>query len=83
MVEPPSRTVCSGDDEPEQSCSSARKNIPWDEIDEQRLRVYREEGKAWKWIFQKFPTRTPPAIRTRWNMIQHRSEYDISKGELE
>jgi hypothetical protein len=62
----------SGDDEHGQSCLTARKNIPWDEIDEQRLRVYKEEGKPWKWIFQKFPTRTPPAIRTRWNMIRHR-----------
>jgi hypothetical protein len=35
---------------------SARKNSRWDEIDEQRLRVYKEEGKDWKWIFKKFPT---------------------------
>jgi hypothetical protein len=60
--------------EDEQHHSSVRKNIPWDEIEEQRLRVYKEEGKAWKWIFKKFPTRTEPAIRTRWNMIQHRAE---------
>lgn len=44
-----------------------RKNIPWDEIDEQR-------GKHWSWIFGKFPTRTPPAVRTRWNMIGPRVE---------
>ena len=64
---------CSGD-EPEQSCLNLRKNVPWDEIDEQRLRVYRKEGKPWKWIFKQFPTRTEPAIRMRWTMIQQRSE---------
>jgi hypothetical protein len=53
---------------------SAGKYTRWDEIDEQCLRVYKEEGKAWKWIFKKFPERTEPAIRTRWNMIQRRSE---------
>ena len=42
--------------------------------DEQRLRVYKEEGKAWKWIFKKSPGRTEPAICTRWTMIQHRAE---------
>jgi hypothetical protein len=52
---------------------SPRKNIPWDEIEEQRLRVYKEEGKAWKWIFKKFPNRTEPAIRTRWTILQNRS----------
>ena len=67
-----------GDDgccsEDEQHRLSTRRNIPWDEIEEQRLRVYREEGKPWKWIFKKFPGRTEPAIRTRWTMIQQRSE---------
>jgi hypothetical protein len=62
---------CSED---EQHRSSTRKHIPWDEIDEQRLRVYKEEGKAWKWIFKKFPTRTEPVIRTRWTIIQQRAE---------
>jgi hypothetical protein len=60
--------------EAEQDGSSPRKNVPWGEIDEQRLRVYKEEGKTWKWIFKKFPTRTEPAIRTRWTIIQHRVE---------
>jgi hypothetical protein len=64
---------CFGDDEPNQSCSNATKNIPWNEIDEQRLREHREEGKPWKWIFKQFPTRTEPAIRTRWTIIQSRS----------
>jgi hypothetical protein len=32
--------------ENEQRRPSARKNSRWDEIDEQRLRVYKEEGKA-------------------------------------
>ena len=60
--------------EDEQHHSSVRKNTRWDEIDEQRLRVYKEEGKPWKWIFKKFPSRTKPAIRTRWTIIQNRSE---------
>ena len=60
--------------EDEQGGSSPRKHVPWDEIDEQRLRVYKEEGKAWKWIFKKFPTRTEPAIRSRWTIIQQRAE---------
>ena len=34
--------------EDEQYCQSARKNARWDEIDEQCLQVYKEEGKAWK-----------------------------------
>jgi hypothetical protein len=34
---------CFGDVEPEQSYSSTRKNIPCNEIDEQRLMVYRED----------------------------------------
>jgi hypothetical protein len=55
--------------EDEQDSASLRKNVPWGEIDEQRLRVYKEEGKAWRWIFKKFPGRTEPAIRTRWTII--------------
>ena len=65
---------CFGGDEPEQSCLNARKNIPWDEIDEQCLRVYKGEGTPWKWIFKQFPTRTEAAICMRWTMIQQRSE---------
>ena len=34
------------------SSSSGKKNISWDQIDEQRLQVYKEEGKLWKWIFR-------------------------------
>lgn len=60
--------------EDEQHRPSTRKNTRWDEIDEQRLRVYKEERKRWKWIFKKFPTRTEPAIRTRWTIIQQRAE---------
>jgi hypothetical protein len=57
---------CSED---EQHRSSTRKHILWDEI-----RVYKEEGKAGKWILKKFPTRTEPTIRTRWTVIQQRVE---------
>jgi hypothetical protein len=60
--------------EAEQDGPSPRKNVPWCEIDEQRLRVHKEEGKPWKWIFKKFPGRTEPAIRTRWTIIQQRAE---------
>jgi hypothetical protein len=63
---------CSSEDELDRSCT--RKNIPWDEIDEQRLLVYNKEGKPWKWIFQKFLTRTPPAVRTRLDMIKARAK---------
>lgn len=60
--------------EDEQGGPIPRKNVPWGEIDEQRLRVYKEEGKPWKWIFKKFPGRTEPAIRTRWTIIHQRAE---------
>lgn len=60
--------------EDEQDSASPRKIVPWGKIDEQRLRVYQEEGKAWKWIFKKFTGRTEPAIRTRWTIIQQRAE---------
>jgi hypothetical protein len=63
---------CSSKDE--QGCSSTRKNIPWDPIDEQRLVAWKKEGKPWGWIFKKFPGRTYPAIRTRWNMLRPRDE---------
>ena len=33
-----------------------------------------QEGKAWDWIFGKFPGRTRPAIRTCWNIIRPRGE---------
>jgi hypothetical protein len=68
----PDNDGCYNEDE--QHRSTTRKHIPWDEIDEQRLRVYKEEGKAWKWIFKKFPARTEPAIRMRWTMIQQRAK---------
>ena len=64
--------TCSGEDE--QALSSTRKNITWDDIDEQRLLAYKKESKSWGWIFGKFPSRTQPAIRTRWNMLRPRDE---------
>ena len=63
---------CSSEDE--QGRSSTRKNIPWDPIDEQRLLAYRKEDKPWSWIFQQFPNRTPPAVRTRLNIVRLRGE---------
>jgi hypothetical protein len=60
----------SDDDE----CSSKSKHSRWPDLDEQRLLAYKKEDKSWEWIFRKFPGRTRPAIRTRWNMIRPRGE---------
>jgi hypothetical protein len=49
-------------------------NIPWGFLDEQRLLAWKKEGKPWKWIFKKFPGRTPAAVRTRWTMVQYSTE---------
>ncbi|CZR52891.1 uncharacterized protein PAC_02768 [Phialocephala subalpina] len=62
---------CSSEDESRRS--STRKHIPWD-LDEQRLLAYKKEDQSWEWIFDKFPGRTRPAIRTRWNMVRPRGE---------
>lgn len=85
--EPPSSDHDSGlsDSDPDSSsdddgCSSKdgqgraspRKNIPWGDIDEQRLLAYKKEHKSWGWIFKKFPGRTPAAVRTRWTMVQRK-----------
>jgi len=51
-----------------------KKHSPWSDLDEQRLLAYKKEGKSWSWIFRKFPGRTQPAIRTRWNMVRSRDE---------
>jgi len=63
---------CSSEEEPGRS--STEKNIKQEGLDEQRLLAYKKEGKPWEWIFRKFPGRTRPAIRTRWNMIRPRVE---------
>jgi hypothetical protein len=63
---------CSSEDG--QKRPSTRMNVPWEDIDEQRLRAYKKEGQSWEWIFGKFPGRTRPAIRTRWNMIRPRGD---------
>jgi hypothetical protein len=60
--------------EGEQGRSSTSKHSRWPDLDEQRLLAYKKEDKSWKWIFRKFPGRTRPAIRTRWNMIRPRGE---------
>ncbi|KAI9779869.1 MAG: hypothetical protein M1839_007182 [Geoglossum umbratile] len=68
----------SGDDgclsEAEQGHSSTSKRSRWSDLDEQRLLAYKKEGKSWDWIFGKFPGRTGPAIRTRWNMVRPRDK---------
>ncbi|KAI9770373.1 MAG: hypothetical protein M1839_003215 [Geoglossum umbratile] len=68
----------SGDDgclsEAEQGHSSTSKRSRWSDLDEQRLLAYKKEGKSWEWIFGKFPGRTRPAIRTRWNMVRPRDK---------
>jgi hypothetical protein len=63
---------CSSGDE--QGRSSTSKQGRWSKLDEQRLLAYKKEEKSWKWIFGKFPGRTRPAVRTRWNMIRPRGE---------
>ncbi|KAF8847268.1 hypothetical protein BDZ45DRAFT_343497 [Acephala macrosclerotiorum] len=63
---------CSSEDG--QKRSNTRMNVPWEDIDEQRLLAYKKEGQSWEWIFGKFPGRTRPAIRTRWNMIRPRGD---------
>jgi hypothetical protein len=60
--------------EGEQGRSSTSKHSRWSDLDEQRLLAYKKEDKSWEWIFRKFPGRTRPAIRTRWNMIRPRGE---------
>jgi len=60
--------------EAEQGHSSTSKQRRWPDLDEQRLLVYKKEGKSWDWIFGKFPCRTRPAIRTRWNIVRLRGE---------
>jgi hypothetical protein len=63
-----------GSSEEEQKCPSTRTHSPWSELDEQRLLVYKKENKSWPWLFCKFPDRTRPAVRTRWNMIRLKVE---------
>ncbi|KAI9770343.1 MAG: hypothetical protein M1839_003220 [Geoglossum umbratile] len=50
--------------------SRTSKHSRWSDLDERRLLAYKKEGKSWDWIFSKFPGRTRPAIRTRWNMVR-------------
>ena len=60
--------------EDEQRRPSTRKHSPWLTLDEQCLLAYKKEGKSWRWIFRKFPTRTPAAVHTRWTMVRARVE---------
>jgi hypothetical protein len=63
---------CSSEDELGRSSTS--RQIRWSDLDEQRLLAYKKEGKPWEWIFDKFPGRTRPAVRTRWNMVRPRGD---------
>jgi len=54
--------------------SSTSKQSRWSDIDEQRLLAYKKTDKFWDWIFGKFQSRTPAAVRTRWNMVWPRGE---------
>jgi hypothetical protein len=63
---------CSSEDELGRSSTSRQSR--WSVLDEQRLPAYKKEGKSWEWIFDKFPGRSRPVIRTRWNMIQPRDK---------
>lgn len=60
--------------EAEQDRSSTSKHSRWPDLDGQRLLAYTKEGKPWKWIFRKFPGRTPGAVRQRLNIVQARGE---------
>jgi hypothetical protein len=62
---------CSSEDERR---SHTSKHSRWSDLVEQRLLAYKKEGKSWEWIFGKFPGRTRPAIRTRWNMVRPRGD---------
>jgi hypothetical protein len=45
---------------------SSRKHIPWCEQDDNRLRIWKEEGKPWDWICRQFSNRSPGAVKVRW-----------------
>lgn len=46
-------------------------NKSWSESDKQRLLAYKNKmNMGWKDIFERFPGRTPGAIRTRWHMLR-------------
>ncbi|KAL5312933.1 hypothetical protein ACEPPN_019359 [Leptodophora sp. 'Broadleaf-Isolate-01'] len=62
--------VSSDDD----GCSSARMNIPWDPVDEQRLVAWKKEGKPWNWILKKLPGRTESAVRQRVSIVKNRGK---------
>ena len=38
----------------------------------------KKEGKPWDWIYQKFPSRTHLAVRTRWTRVRSRTEWASS-----
>ncbi|PVH87780.1 hypothetical protein DL98DRAFT_509343 [Cadophora sp. DSE1049] len=63
---------CSSEDE--QKRSSTSKHSRWSDLDEQRLLAYKKESKSWEGIFGKFPSRTQPTIRTRWNIVRPRGD---------
>jgi hypothetical protein len=44
-------------------------NVPWSDLDEQRLLAYKKEGQPWSWIFKKFKGRTHGAVRGIANLL--------------
>jgi hypothetical protein len=49
-----------------------RTRIPWLPSDDQRLIAYNKMNMKWKEIFERFPDRTPGAVRTRSHTLQRR-----------
>jgi hypothetical protein len=49
---------------------SPRTHIAWPPSDEARLLSYKDkQGMEWKEIFERFPDRTPGAVRTRYHKL--------------
>jgi hypothetical protein len=58
-----------------------KTRLPWLESDEQRLLSYKNKmGMVWGDIFERFPDRTPGAIRSRYRMLAAKDmEYDVEE----
>ena len=74
------RVVCS-DGLISKSNSHKQAHLPWLESDEQRLLSCKNKiGMGWADIFERFPNRTPGAIRLRYHMLAAREmEYEVEE----
>ncbi|CZT18823.1 uncharacterized protein RCC_04667 [Ramularia collo-cygni] len=86
------KTKNSSDNDPRVACSDgviSKRNmrshkqtrLSWLESDEQRLLSYKNKmGMVWVDIFERFPNRTPGAIRLRYQMLAAREmEYEVEE----